>query len=204
MKVTRKTTESRIVAELTCGPVEAGYRDKINTGITFLNHMIEHIAWRSNFNLAVEVSLDKFCLAHVVAEDAGQTVGRAIGAFYEKNQMAGMTGYGDGIGIIDEAKASCAISFESRSLFCFSSAVALTEKTEDMQTEDLRVFLDGLCQGAGITMHLDILKGENSHHVWEAAFRAVGIALGRALSIDAARKEKTAGVAGKIEYVIEE
>lgn len=128
MKVTRKTTESRIVAELTAGPVGAGYRDKINTGITFLNHMIEHIAWRSNFNLAVEVSLDKFCLAHVVAEDAGQTVGRAIGAFYEKNQMAGMTGYGDGIGIIDEAKASCAISFESRSLFCFSSNVALTEK----------------------------------------------------------------------------
>ena len=202
MKVTRKTTESRIVAELTDGPLAADYREKIDTGIAFVNHMIEHIAWRSNFNLAVSVCLEKFCLAHVVAEDAGQTVGRAIGAFYEQNQMAGMTGYGDGIGIIDEAKASCAISFESRSLFCFSSAVPLTEKTEDMQTEDLRVFLDGLCQGAGITMHLDILKGENSHHVWEAAFRAVGIALGRALYLDAARVGKTAGVAGKIAYEI--
>jgi len=179
------------------------YRKDINTGIVFLNHMIEHIAWRGGINIKMDVQLDKFNLAHVICEDLGLAFGKALGTYIKRNRENGVTGYGDAIGIIDEAKATAAFSFEERAYFDFASAVPLTEKTEDMATEDLLVFLEGLCQGANCTLHLDVLKGKNAHHVWEAAFRAVGVALKRVLYLDETRVGKTAGVAGNIEFTIE-
>ncbi len=201
LSVKRETTESVISVKITPAPVAADYRKKINTPIPFLNHMIEHIVWRSGFNLEVSVQLDKFDLAHVVCEDLGQTIGRA---FLEYAAEAdGIGGFGDGIGIIDEAKADCAVSLEGRSGFFFSSAVNIPPVTEGMQSEDLLVFLDGFAQGARATVHLDVQKGENAHHVWEAAFRAAGTAIGRAYGENPARKGMTSGVAGKIKYTVE-
>lgn len=203
VKVMRTTTESKMTVVVDFAGTKPDYRSDINTGITFLNHMIEHIAWRGGINIKMDVQLDKFQLSHVICEDLGIAFGKAVNTYVQKNRANGVTGYGDAIGIIDEAKATAAFSFESRSLFAFTSQVALTERTEDMATEDLTVFLEGFCQGANCTMHLDIEKGTNAHHVWEAAYRAVGIALNRVLYCDKTRAGKTAGVAGAIDFVIE-
>lgn len=198
--VCRETTESKIVVKIVPGPIAADYRKKINTPIPFLSHMLEHIVWRCNFNIEVDITLDKFDLAHVVCEDLGQTVGRA---FLEYSKDNAVCGFGDGVGIIDEAKADSAISLEGRSGFFFSSAVEVPTVTETMQSEDLIVFLDGFAQGANATVHLDVQKGENAHHIWEAAFRAFGIALGRAYGENQSRKGMTSGVAGAITYTVE-
>lgn len=200
MTVTRETTESKITVKLSPAPIAADYRQKINTPIPFLSHMIEQTVWRCGFNIEVSVELDKFDLAHVVCEDLGQTVGRAFCEYAAENPGGG---FGDGVGIIDEAKADCAVSLEGRSLFDFSSAVEVPPVAEGMASEDLLVFLDGFAQGAGATVHLDVHKGENSHHIWEAAFRAFGVALGRAYGENPARKGMTSGVAGKITYTVE-
>ncbi len=200
MTVTRETTESKITVRLTPAPIAADYRQKINTPIPFLSHMIEQTVWRCGFNIEVGVELDKFDLAHVVCEDLGQTVGRT---FYEYAAENPGRGFGDGIGIIDEAKADCAVSLEGRSLFGFSSAVEVPPAAEGMASEDLLVFLDGFAQGARATVHLDVHKGENSHHIWEAAFRAFGVALGRAYGEDPSRRGMTSGVAGSITYTVE-
>jgi len=199
--VTRKTTESEIAVKLKLGELAPDYRSKINTPIMFLNHMLEHIAYRSGVNLEITVTLDKFDLTHVVAEDVGMTFGKAVLDLVNSNVP---TGYGDAIGIIDEAKASAAISFEGRSLFDFTFAgTQLAEQVEGMYTDDILTFLDGFAQGANATLHVDVLKGANGHHIWEAAFRAVGTALGRALYVDPARAGLTAGVAGKVTYNVE-
>ena len=71
IKVTRKTTESEMSVTLDFAPLSVDYRKNINTPITFLNHMIEHIAWRSGINVITDVKLDKFCLTHVICEDLG-------------------------------------------------------------------------------------------------------------------------------------
>jgi len=220
--VTRKTTESEIIVTLTQGTLSPDYRKHINTPIMFLNHMLEHIAYRSGVNLDISVTLDKFDLTHVVAEDVGMTFGKAVLDIVNANVP---TGYGDAIGIIDEAKASVAISFEGRALFdftfngandcgclsggecscgdnCACSRGTLAEQVEGMYTDDLLTFLDGFAQGASATLHVDILKGKNGHHIWEAAFRAIGTALGRALHVDEARAGLTAGVAGAVTYEI--
>ncbi len=199
--VKRETTESTITVKISPAPISADYRKKINTPIPFLSHMIEHIVWRCGFNIEVGIELDKFDLAHVVCEDLGQTMGRA---FYEYAlTQKNIGGFGDGIGIIDEAKADSAISLEGRSLFSFTSAVNIPDEVEGMRSEDLTVFLDGFAQGARATVHLDVLKGENAHHIWEAAFRAFGVALGRTYGPAPGRAGMTSGVAGEIKYSVE-
>ena len=203
IRVTRKTTESEMTVRLTPPPLAGDYRAKIDTPIIFLNHMIEHIAWRSGFNVEVAVKLGQFYLTHVICEDLGIALGRAVTEYITRHTDDGVNAYGVGVGIIDEAKAECAMSFESRSYFGFTSKVTIPAEAEDMHAEDLQVFLDGFAQGARATVHLDIEKGENSHHIWEAAYRAFGIALGQALAQNPDKKGRTSGVAGKVGFTVE-
>lgn len=202
-KITRKTTESQISVGLTFGGLEPGYRQWIRTPVPFLSHMIEHIAWRANVNIDVSVELGEFFLHHVLYEDLGTTMGRAFMEYIHRNKQNGVIGYADEVGIIDEAKAECAVSFEDRTYHSFHSSVPLPPQTEGVNSEDLITFLDGFVQGARCTLHVDIDRGENGHHIWEAVFRALGAALGRACSCDPARAGMTAGVAGSIEYIVE-
>ena len=201
--VKRTTTESEITVTLDFSPIKPDYRSKINTPMPFLNHMIEHIVWRAGVNIEVDVKLDKFDLTHIVCEDVGMTLGKAVAQYVAENRENGVYGFGDGVSIIDEARASSAISFESRSLFVFDSVVEIPSETEGTYSEDLSTFLVGFTQGANCTLHVEVSKGENGHHIWEAAYRSVGIALGRALTVDKARANMTSGVAGKINYTVE-
>lgn len=200
--VTRKTTESKMSVTLDFSPLKTDYREKINTGITFLNHMIEHIAWRGGFNIDVNVKLDEFTLSHVICEDLGMALGKAAREYIMRTD--GAMGYGDAVGMIDEAMAQCAISFEERAYIDIDyHGIELSEKVEGMDTEDLETFLEGFVQGAMCTMHIDLLKGHNGHHVWEAIYRSLGTALNRVFAVSDERKGKTSGVAGKIEWTIE-
>lgn len=183
-------------------PLRNDYREKINTGITFLDHMIEHIAWRGGFNIEVSVKLDKFALTHVVCEDLGIAFGKAVKEYVSRTD--GAMGYGDAIGMIDEAKAECAISFEERAYIDIDyHGLELSDRVEGMDKEDLETFLEGFVQGAMCTMHIDLMKGHNGHHIWEAIYRSFGTALNRTLAVNEARKGKTSGVAGKIEWIVE-
>ncbi len=197
--VTRKTTESSIRVAIEKGALKPDYREKIKTPLPFLNHMIEHIAWRAALNIEIEMTLDEFELTHLVTEDVSMTLGRAVGEFVKLNNPSG---YGFGVGIIDEAKAEAVISFEDRSYLDFTADTDYDEMVEGMPAEELLTFLDGFAQGARCTLHIDVLKGENGHHIWEAVYRAFGIALGNALSVDESRKGLTSGVAGKVTYEV--
>lgn len=202
IKVTRKTTESTMSVMLDFSPLKPDYREKINTTITFLNHMIEHIAWRGGFNVDIDVKLDKFTLTHVIAEDLGIAMGKAAREYILRTD--GAQGYGDAVGIIDEAKAQCAVSFEDRA-YCDIDyhGNPIGETVEGMYSEDLETFLEGFAQGAMCTLHVDLEKGHNGHHIWEAIFRALGTTINRAFAVSEERRGKTAGVAGKIEWTIE-
>lgn len=203
IKVVRTTTESKMTVELDFSPIKPNYREKINTSIPFLNHMIEHIAWRGGFNVIVDVKLDKFLLTHVICEDLGITLGKAVAEYVKRNKENGVVGFGDAVGIIDEAMAQTALSFESRVYFDIDyHGAALTEKVEGMDTQDLETFLEGFAQGACCTLHIDLLKGHNGHHIWEAVYRSLGSALNNTLRLDENRKGMTSGVAGSIGWEI--
>lgn len=196
---TRKTTESQVQVIIEKGRLAADYRKHIRTPLPFLNHMIEHIAWRAALNIDISLDMPDFQLIHLVCEDVSMTLGKAVGEYVRINHPSG---YGFGVGIIDEAKASAVISFEDRAYLDFNSAVSYGEQVEGMPSEELITFLDGFVQGARCTLHIDIEKGKNGHHIWEAVYRAFGIALGCALSVDSAREGLTSGVAGEVVYEV--
>ena len=197
--VTRRTTETVIKVEIKKGELKSDYRKKIKTPLPFLNHMIEHIAWRAGLNISIDMDFDEFELCHLVCEDVGMTLGKAVGEFVRLNTPSG---YGFATGMIDEACAEAVISFEDRSLFNFKTQVSYGENVEGMPSEELLTFLDGFAQGARCTLYVELKCGENGHHIWEAVYRAVGIALGGAMTVDQNRIGKTSGVAGKGEYEI--
>ncbi len=204
IRAKRKTTESEIIVALDFGQIKKDYRKRIKTPIPFLSHMIEHIAWRGEVNIEIDIKLDEFNLSHVVCEDVGITFGKAVAEYIKKNSSNGAVGFGDGIGIIDEAMARSAISFENRAYFNLDFAgLQVPDETEGMLSEDLKTFLEGFVQGALCTLHIDLLKGENGHHMWEAIYRSFGVALGSALTLSEKRKGMTSGVAGNIEFEVE-
>lgn len=204
IKVSRKTTESIMSVELDFSPLSADYRKNINTPLVFLNHMIEHIAWRSGINVITDVQLDQFCLTHVICEDLGIALGKAVLEYVERNSENGVVGYGDAYGIIDEARAHSLISFESRTYFEIDyNGINMCDEVEGMYKEDLETFLLGFAQGANCTLQISLEKGENGHHIWEAIFRSVGSMLNNALKLNPERAGKTSGVAGKINWEIE-
>ncbi|MBQ8636880.1 MAG: hypothetical protein IJ423_02660 [Clostridia bacterium] len=203
IEVTRTTTESKMSVVLDFSPLANDYRQKINTPLTFLNHMIEHIAWRSGINIITDISLDKFTLTHVICEDLGIAFGKAIAEYVRRKSDFGVVGFGDAFGIIDEARAHSLISFESRTYFDIDyNGIAMCDEVEGMYKEDLETFLLGVAQGANCTLQIVLEKGENGHHIWEAIFRSLGTTLSKALFLDENRLGKTAGVAGAINWEI--
>ena len=202
VQVTRKTTESEMKVVFDFSPIKPDYRKNIKTPLPFLSHMIEHIAWRGGFNIETDIKLDEFTLTHVICEDLGMAMGKAAREYVQKTD--GAAGFGDAVGIIDEAKAECAVSFEDRAYIDIDyHGNVPAAKVEGMDSEDLETFLEGFVQGAMCTLHIDLQKGHNGHHIWEAIYRSVGSALSRAFTVSEARKGMTSGVAGKIEWTVE-
>ena len=202
IKAVRKTTESVMGIILDFSPLAPNYREKICTPIPFLNHMIEHIAYRAGFNIKTTIELTDFTLTHLITEDLGMALGKAVKDYIDTTD--GAAGFGDAVGMIDEARATAAISFESRAYIDIDyHGNAVPAEVEGVLSEDLETFLEGFVQGAMCTLHIDLYKGHNGHHIWEAIYRALGTALNRATAVSEDRKGKTSGVAGKIEWTIE-
>ncbi len=198
--IERKTQESAIRTVVRGGDRDPKLKSGINTTLHFLNHMIEQWAWRSCLNLSADVKLDEFVLQHVIAEDCGQCFGEAlVRVATQLMKEQGINGCGVAEGFIDEAAARVRISFESRSGFFFNrGSIQISELVEDMQSIDLWNFLGGIAQGARATLQVEILAGEDPHHIWESVFRGLGEATRKALSACPWRKGQTVGVAGFI------
>ena len=192
--VRRETRES--LAEVRVD--DGAHRDcTVATGLNFFDHMIETIAWNACLNVDVHFSHKRYRLTHVITEDVGLTLGRALARLLEERTPGGINGAGSGIMAIDEAIAIALISFEGRANAYYDLATpgGRHERVEDMLSADLVAFFDGLAQGARATIHLRSLQGIDPHHVWESLFRAFGVALRTAL----ARNEWRAGLSHPLE-----
>lgn len=192
-EVLRRTGETEIACRIEAGP-RRGWR--ISTGMDFLDHMIEILAFYSGLNIDLEVRSGRK-LQHTVAEDAGITLGRAIRLMALKRiEEHGITGFGFSQGILDEAASEARISFEGRAS-CYIYRNPEIERfglVEGIEESFLTAFFQGFSQGMGATIQLELKRGEDPHHLWESAFRAFGNALRTLLSRDEWRKGSIAGV----------
>jgi imidazoleglycerol-phosphate dehydratase len=153
--------------------------------------------WRINTGINLEVESSRYKLLHTINEDSGITL---VKAFYllalERIKEYGIRGFGFGRCILDEAYSEARISFEGR-VGCWMMRNLESEKfmfVEDIHEESIKEFFEGFTQGMRVTIHIELLRGKDPHHLWESVFRSLGESFRQALTKNEWRKGSVAGV----------
>ncbi|OGO05300.1 MAG: imidazoleglycerol-phosphate dehydratase [Chloroflexi bacterium RBG_13_56_8] len=156
----------------------------IQTGVPFLDHMLSHVAVHGLLDLDMTCRGDTVVDDHHSVEDVGIVLGQALRQ--AMGDKAGIARYGSQIMPMDEALVLVALDFSGRSLLVYDVALPPT-KVGRFDTELVPEFLQGLVQNAGLTLHVKLLSGNNTHHIIEAIFKGLGRALGQAVALDPRR-----------------
>lgn len=177
-KIERKTAETDVSLELTLEGTGAGNRE---TGVGFLDHMLDLLARHGHIDLNVTVSGDLQTGAHHTAEDTAIVLGQALDEAL--GERASIARYGASTVPMDEARASCAIDISGRPFTLFEAELP-SGSTGGFEHELTEEFFRALANAAKLTLHLRVEAGSNAHHMIEAAFKAFARALRQAVAID--------------------
>ncbi|MCS0585214.1 imidazoleglycerol-phosphate dehydratase HisB [Massilia pinisoli] len=178
-EITRNTSETQIRVAIN---LDGTGRQKLNTGVPFLDHMLDQIARHGLIDLEVEAVGDLHIDDHHTVEDTGITLGMAVAkAIGDKK---GIRRYGHAYVPLDEALSRVVIDFSGRPGLEWH--VPFTRATIGRFDVDLTIeFFRGFVNHAGVTLHVDNLRGVNAHHQCETVFKAFGRALRMASELDA-------------------
>ena len=177
-EVTRKTAETDITLML---DLDGTGKSAIDTGLGFLDHMLELFSRHGRFDLDIKCKGDMHVDSHHSVEDIGICLGTAFSQAL--GDARGICRFSDVTLPMDEALALCAVDISGRGHL--SIDVKLPEHAaEAMSAELLEEFLQAFVRKAGITLHIRMLDGRNGHHIIEACFKALARALKTAVKID--------------------
>ncbi len=177
-ELTRKTSETAI--SVAVGLDGTGVA-KIATGVGFFDHMLDQLARHSLIDITLSAKGDTHIDDHHTVEDCGIALGQAITRAL--GDKAGIRRYGHFVLAMDDAQVACALDLSGRPYLAWNVAFP-TPKIGSFDTELVREFFQALSTHGGITLHLDLNHGLNSHHIAEAAFKAVARALRMAVEPD--------------------
>lgn len=170
-KVERNTKETQITCELNLDGTGAA---KIDTGIGFLDHMLNSFARHGFFDLNLSVKGDLYVDCHHTIEDTGIVLGQAIKEAL--GDKAGITRYGSSLLPMDETLVLCAIDLSGRPYLNFDMTFT-AERVGYYDTEMVKEFFYAVSYSAGMNLHLKQMDGSNNHHLIEAAYKAFAKAL---------------------------
>ena len=177
-EITRNTLETKIRVAL---DLDGSGVSKLATGIGFFDHMLDQIARHGLIDLTVEATGDLHIDAHHTIEDVGITIGQALAkALGDKK---GLCRYGHAYVPLDEALSRVVLDLSGRPGLVFNvpfTRAMIGEFDVDLVHE----FFQGLVNHAGITLHIDALRGDNAHHQCETVFKAFARALRMAVEAD--------------------
>ena len=176
--IERKTTETSIVLAL---KLDGQGRYDIQTGIRFLDHMLELVARHGGFDLSIRASGDLDVDQHHTVEDLGIALGEAVSKAVGSRRGINRAGYF--IMPMDETLAVAAIDLSGR-IHSVVDVKLRVRRVGDLQSELVTDFFDGFAQGAKANVHVKVLYGRSSHHHVEAVFKAFARALRAACSRD--------------------
>lgn len=177
-EINRNTNETKIALTLN---IDGTGKSDISTGCGFLDHMLTLFARHGRFDLSVTCKGDVEVDYHHTVEDVGICLGKAFSeALGEKR---GVTRYGSMTLPMDESLILAAVDLSGRGYLCYALTIP-TEKVGDFDTELVKEFWLAFVRTSEITLHVRQLAGENSHHIIEGAFKAVGRAMRQAVAID--------------------
>lgn len=177
-KIVRDTKETQIVLAL---EVDGTGAYEINTGCGFLNHMLELFARHGRFDLAVDCKGDTHVDFHHTTEDIGIALGTA---FRESlGDKRGIYRYGSMLLPMDEALILTAVDISGRTSVNFDVDIP-AQKVGDFDTELVKEFILAFARELGLTIHVRMLAGENTHHIIEGVFKSMARALRQACAIE--------------------
>ena len=176
--VTRNTSETKIQIAIN---LDGTGKAELASGVPFLDHMLDQIARHGMIDLKVVAKGDTHIDDHHTVEDVGITLGQAFAKAV--GDKAGITRYGNSYVPLDETLSRVVIDFSGRPGLEFN--VPFTRSRVGDFDVDLSIeFFRGFVNHAGVTLHIDNLRGINAHHQIETVFKAFGRALRMALEID--------------------
>lgn len=177
-KIVRDTKETKIVLAL---EIDGTGAYEVDTGVGFLNHMLELFARHGRFDLAVDCKGDTDVDYHHTTEDIGIALGTA---FKESlGEKRGIYRYGHMILPMDEALVLCAVDISGRSYLNFDVEFP-AQKVGDFDTELVKEFMAAFSRELGMNLHIKMLAGENTHHMIEGIFKCLARAMRQACAIE--------------------
>ena len=177
-KISRKTKETSIAVEVN---IDGKGKYKIDTGIGFLNHMLEQLSKHSLIDISVKAIGDTHIDLHHTTEDTGIAIGEAISK--AAGNRKGIKRYAQALIPMDETLTRVAIDVSNRPYLIWKVDLKV-EKLGEMDTELFKEWFQAFSQSAGITLHIENVYGENSHHKIESCFKGLARSLKDAFEID--------------------
>lgn len=179
----RKTRETEITVEL---DLDGSGNSEVSTGIGFFDHMLDALARHGGFDLRLQCKGDLHIDAHHTVEDVGIVLGAAV--LEALGDKRGITRFADATVPLDEALVRAVVDISGRPFIHFDVSVPAGQpRIGDFDAALSGEFWRAFATEARITLHLDLIRGENAHHIIEASFKAVARALGAAVRLDPSR-----------------
>ena len=178
--MTRKSKETQLAA--TVG-FEGRGRIKVSSGLPFLDHMLEQVARYGGFDLRLGGAGDVHVDPHHLVEDAGIVVGQALSQAL--GDRAGIARFASAYAPLDDALARVVIDLGKRPYLSYDTP--LKGRVGTLESEVLEEFWRAFSIHLGATIHVDVIRGRNRHHIAEATFKALGLALRQAMATERGR-----------------
>ena len=189
-KIARNTNETRIVVDLN---LDGSGKGAFSTGVPFFEHMLDQLARHGMLDLKVDCDGDNHIDDHHSVEDTGIVIGQAFAKAL--GDKAGINRYGHAYVPLDESLSRVVIDFSGRPGLYFNCEFK-RDKVGAFDVELCYEFFHGFVNHAGVTLHIDNIKGDNEHHKIETIFKAFGRAIRMAVQQDAKLDGKAASTKG--------
>jgi len=181
--IERNTKETKISVTV---DLDGDGRSDISTGVGFFDHMLDQIARHAPLDLAVRAEGDLHIDGHHTVEDVGIAVGQAVDRAL--GDRKGISRYGDAHVPLDEALTRVVVDVSGRPFLVYEVAFP-AQRIGGFDTELMREFFQAFAVHARVGLHIECLRGVNSHHIAESAFKGFARALGKAVAIDPRRTQ---------------
>lgn len=191
-EITRKTAETDITISL---DLDGTGRYDNQTGVGFFDHMLDQLSRHALIDMTIRATGDLHIDDHHTVEDVGIALGQALSR--AMGDKIGIRRYGACLLPMDDALVRCALDLSGRPFLVWDLALP-TEKIGTFDTELVREFFQAFSTHGGITLHIHQLEGINSHHIVEAAFKAVARALRDALETDPRKADAIPSTKGSL------
>jgi imidazoleglycerol-phosphate dehydratase len=178
-EVQRKTTETDVRVRVA---LDGTGHASVKTGIGFFDHMLEALARHALLDLEVSAAGDLHVDAHHTVEDVGIVLGQALAQAL--GERRGIRRYGEATVPLDDALARVVVDVSGRPFLAYHAEPPTWQKVGDYDVALTPEFFRAVATHGGLTLHVDLLRGQNAHHVVEAVFKAFARALLEATGVD--------------------